>query len=210
MNTAKIDKGIRISPIYYQKDWNDLSLVNRDPPDWDVAIKIFEDRMEGRFLKQIELLDKNPNRKIGVFAGFAIMSLDCLFIETLEQFHKGKIRTGQGMDKKAFFDFFQRSSKFKMFFNTQAKATIFYQQIRCGLLHQAQTKRKSTIHIRNEEMLQWVNPQEIEEGLKIQRKLFHNEVVDIYNSYVDKLKDKKNLNLRKKFKRKMDFIVDQN
>jgi hypothetical protein len=189
---------------------NDLLLVNRDSPDWDIAIKIFKDRMEGRFLKHIELLNKNPNRKIGIFAGFAIMSLDCLFIETLEQFCKGKIRTGQGMDEKAFFDFFQRSPKFKMFFNTQTKAIIFYQQIRCGLLHQAQTKRKSTIHIRNEEMLQWVNPQKIEEGLKIQRILFHDEVVDIYNSYVHKLEDKRNLNLRRKLKRKMNFIVNQN
>jgi len=187
-----------------------LSIIDKDSPDWDIAIKIFEDRMEGRFLKQIEILDKNPNRDIGVFAGFAIMSLDCLFVETLEQFHKGKIRTGQGMDEKAFFDFFQRSSKFKLFFSTQAKAAIFYKQIRCGLLHQAQTKRKSTIHIRNEEMLRWVNPQEPEEGLKIQRKLFHKEVLDIYNSYVSKLKDKKNLNLRQQFKRKMDFIVGQN
>ena len=200
-------KGTRISPKYYQKDWNDLIFENKDSRDWDKAIKIFKDRMEGRFLNQIDVLNKNPNRKIGVFAGFAIMSLDCLFIETLEQFYKGKIRTGQGMDEKAFFNFFQRSSKFKSFFNTQTKATIFYQQIRCGLLHQAQTKKKSTIHIRNEKMLQWVNPQKIEEGLRIQRRFFHDEIVKIYNSYLDKLKEKKNLNFRRKFKRKMDFIA---
>ena len=169
----------------------------------------FQDRMEGRFLKQIDLLEGNPRRKIGVFAGFAIMSLDCLLIETLEQFHKGKIRTGQGMDEIAFFDFFQRSLKFRSFFDTQAKATVFYQQIRCGLLHQAQTKKKSTIHIRPGEMLQWVNPKSIDEGIKIQRKLFHDEVVEIYNSYVEKLKDRKQLNLKRKFKKKMDYIVCQ-
>jgi hypothetical protein len=99
--------------------------------------------------------------------------------------------------------------KFNRFFNTLGKTKIFYQQIRCGLLHQAQTKKKSTIHIKNEKMLQWVNPQKIGEGLKIQRRFFHNEVVKIYNSYVDKLKEKRNLNLRRKLKRKMDFIVDQ-
>ena len=76
-------------------------------------------------------------------------------------------------------------------------------------MHQAQTKKKSTIHIRNEKMLQWVDPKKIEEGLEIQRKLFHNEVVEIYNYYVKKLKEKRNLNLRKKLKRKMDFIVNQ-
>lgn len=202
-------RGIRISPNYYAKDWNDLTLERRDSPDWDTAIKIFEDRMEGRFLKQIDLLDNNPDRKTGVFAGFAIMAIDCLFIETLEQFHKGKIRTGQGMDNKAFFDFFQRSSKFKTFFDTEAKATVFYGHIRCGLLHQAQTKKKSTIHIRCEEMLQWVNPTQFDEGLKIQRRLFHEEVLGIYASYVEKLRDGKQLNLKRKLKRKMDSIVNQ-
>ena len=161
MNKKDTKKGIRISPKYYQKDWKDLRLVNKYSPDWDTAIKIFEDRMEGRFLKQIKILNRNPDRKIGEFSGFAIMSLDCLFIETLEQFYKGKIRTGQGMDVKAFFSFFQRSSQFRDFFNTLSKAKIFYEQIRCGLLHQAQTKKKSTIHINNEKMLQWVNPQKI-------------------------------------------------
>jgi hypothetical protein len=186
-----------------------LVLETRDSPDWDFAIKIFEDRVEGRFLKQIDLLEKNPNRLIRVFAGFAIMSLDCLLIETLEQFYKGNIRTGAGMDEKAFFDFFQRSLKFKSFFDTQAKATVFYQQIRCGLLHQAQTKKKSTIHILPEEMLQWVNPKCLNEGIRIQRKLFHAEVVGIYTSYVDKLKDQKELNLKRKFRRKMNYIVNQ-
>jgi hypothetical protein len=209
MSAKNNSKGIKISPRYYQKDWDDLVLETRDSPDWDIAIKIFEDRMEGRFLKQIEILDKNPDRKIGVFAGFAIMALDCLFIETLEQFFKGKIRTGQGMDEKAFFDFFQRSSKFKAFFNTQAKATIFYQQVRCGLLHQAQTKRKTTIHIRPEGMLQWVDPKCLGQGVMIQRRLFHAEVVGIYTSYVEKLKDKKQLNLKRKLKRKIDSIVSQ-
>lgn len=56
MNISK-KKGIRISPKYCQKDWKNLSLLNRDSPDWNIAIKIFEDRMEGRFLKQIDLLD---------------------------------------------------------------------------------------------------------------------------------------------------------
>jgi hypothetical protein len=202
-------KGIKISPKYYQKDWNDLQLQTRNSPDWITAIKIFEDRIGGRFLKQIDLLDKNPKRNIGVFAGFAIMALDCLLIETLEQFYKGKLRTGQGMDEKVFFDFFQRSSNFNSFFNTQAKATIFYRQIRCGLLHQAQTKKRSTIHIRSEKMLQWVNPECPADGIKIQRRLFHKEVVEIYTSYINKLKHINQLNLKRKFRRKMNHVVNQ-
>jgi hypothetical protein len=200
-------KVIKISPKYYQEDWSNLILANKNSTDWDTAIDIFKDRMEGRFIKQIEILDKNPDRKIGVFAGFAIMSLECLFIETLEQFYNGNIRTGQGMDVDAFYNFFQRSSKFSSFFNTKKKAKIFYEQIRCGLLHQAQTKRKSTIDIKGKEMLQWVNRKNLNEGINIQRRLFHDEVYTIYKSYLKELKN--NLNLKRKLKRKMNHIVNQ-
>lgn len=205
------DRGIRISPKYYQKDWRNLKLNENTREDWNTAIKIFMDRIEGRFLEQIKLLDENPKRKIGVFAGFAIMSLDCLLIETLEQFYKGKVRTGQGMNEKAFFNFFQRSDEFKSFFETQAKAKIFYQQIRCGLLHQAQTKKKSIIHIKNgKSMLEWIDEDNINEGIKIQRRLFHKEVVKIYEAYVEKISSERDLNFKKKFQKKMNYIVNQN
>ncbi|MCL6221005.1 hypothetical protein [Zunongwangia pacifica] len=203
------DKGIKISPKYYKSDWDKLSL-NGLNSDWNKAVDIFDDRMKGRFFKQIELLDKNPNRKVGIFAGFAIMALSCLLIETIEQFINGRIRTGQGMDEKAFYDFFQRSPDFSDFFNTQEKADIFYRQIRCGLLHQAQTKRESTIHIKSEKMLQWVDPNDIQKGIKIQRQKFHNEVLKIYENYCFDLRDSRNLNLKNKFKRKMEHIINQN
>ncbi len=203
-------KGVQISPIYFKEDWDRLDLKNNVQEDWDTAVKIFKDRIEGKYLEQIKLLDGNRNRDIGVFAGFAIMSLDCLLIETLEQFYKGKIRTGQGMDEKAFFDFFQRSNKFKAFFNNLEKATVFYSHIRCGLLHQAQTKKKSTIHIKSgKPMLEWVDDKKIEEGMEIERRLFHEEVVEIYKKYVEKISNPNDLNFRRKFKKKMDFIVNQ-
>ena len=203
------DKGIKISPKYYKSDWDELSL-NGLNSDWNKAVDIFDDRMKGRFFKQIELLDNNPNREIGIFAGFSIMSLNCLLIETMEQFINGRIRTGQGMDEKAFFDFFQRSTEFSKFFDTQGKARIFYQQIRCGLLHQAQTKRESTIHIKSEKMLQWVDPSDIGKGIRVQRKKFHKEILKIYEDYCDDLRDMRNLNLKNKFKRKMEYIINQN
>lgn len=201
-------KGIQISPKYYKSDWEKLSLEGKSS-DWKKAVEIFDDRMKGRFFDQIDLLNNNPNRDIGIFAGFAIISLDCLLIETIEQFISGRIRTGQGMDEKSFFDFFQRSTIFKEFFNTQTKATIFYRQIRCGLLHQAQTKGKSTIHIRKEPPLQWVDPNDFRKGIRIQRKKFHKEILNIYESYCEQLNDDKNLNIKRKFKKKMEHIIKQ-
>ncbi len=184
------NKGIKISPKFYQKDWRDLKLNSNIDEDWNKAIEIFKDRMEGRFIKQIEVLDRNPNREIGLYAGFSIMPLICLFIETLEQFWTGNIETkryGQqnkcrflpkwinnkskpaiANDAKAFYSFFQRNTEFANFFDTEEKADVFYRKIRCGLLHQGQTKGKSLIHIRNTEpMLQWINSYDYNEGISI-------------------------------------------
>ena len=67
----------------------------KDSPGWKTAIDIFEDRVEGRFLKQIEILAGKNDGKIREFSGFAIIALDCLLIETLRQFYRGSKRTGK-------------------------------------------------------------------------------------------------------------------
>jgi len=167
------DKGIQISPEFYAKDWNDLDLSRNNLEDWNTAIKIFKDRIEGRYFEQIKALDRNEERKIRVFSGFAIMSLACLLIETLEQFWTGNIETSRNSiisskqnwlyrlffketekisnDAMAFYSFFQRSDEFRKFFYTEERANVFYTKFRCGLLHQGQTKGKSLIHIRKGE-----------------------------------------------------------
>ena len=72
------NNGIKISPEFYQKNWTDLDLSRNCMVNWNKAIEIFEDRINGRYLKQIEALDKNEDLKIRTFSGFAIMSLACL------------------------------------------------------------------------------------------------------------------------------------
>lgn len=221
-------KGIKISPNYYQKDWRELNLESNDKDAWAKAIEIFKDRIDGRYLKQIAVLDTNPDKSIGLFSGFAIMSLACLLIETLEQFWNGNIETSRKSktsskkenmnnlpnditcDSLAFYSFFQRSETLKVFFDTPEKADIFYTQIRCGLLHQGQTKRKSLIHIRSDEpMLKWINPDDIKEGLSINRRKLVNEIISLYNKYI-KILENSNLNFKTKvFKKKMKYIVDQ-
>lgn len=210
--------GIKISPNFYQKDWQDLSL-DKNSNDWDTAIEIFKDRIEGRYFKQIDVLDNNPNRKIGLFSGFVIMSITCLLIETLEQFWTGNVQssrkkkheTDTSSDSKVFFSLFQRSDKLGAFFDTEEKANVFYTKIRCGLLHQGQTKGKSLIHIRNSEpMLKWINEKDIYEGLSINRRKFLKEIKIVYESYLTELEKPHNLNFRKKtLLKKMDYIVNQ-
>lgn len=225
------DKGIKISPNFYQKDWNDLNLSGNSIYDWNKAIAIFEDRMNGRYFKQIEALDTNKDISIKNFSGFAILSLSCLLIETLEQFWNGNFTTKKLQNKRkeswfknlfcknrnisndamAFHSFFQRSVELKKFFDTPEKSNVFYTKIRCGLLHQGQTKGKSLIHIRkNEPILKWINENDLEEGISIQRRLFINEIVKVYEDYLKELRNPNSLNFRRKtLAKKMKFIVDQ-
>lgn len=206
MNTGSL----KISPKYSKADWDELNLTSYASNDWHTAVTIFEDRMNGRFFNQIRLLENNEDREVGIFAGFAIMALDCLLIETLEQFINGRIRTGQGMDADAFYNFFQRSALFAIFFDSLPKAIIFYEQIRCGLLHQAQTKKRSTIHIKNSsKILEWIDDTKHREGISIHRKLFHQEVVQIFKEYCEQLRNPKSMGPRAKFKKKMNHIVSQ-
>jgi hypothetical protein len=95
MKKATPERGIKISPRFYQQDWRELDLSKNNPSQWNKAIEIFKGRIEGRYFKQIKILDKNPDRVIGLFSGFAILSLACLLIETLEQFWTGNIATSR-------------------------------------------------------------------------------------------------------------------
>jgi hypothetical protein len=200
---------LRISPKYTKADWDNLDL-NYGSNDWNTAVDIFEDRMNGRFFNQIKILENNNDGNSALFAGFAIIALDCMLIETLEQFIKGRIRTGQGMDANAFYDFFQRSVKFAAFFDNMPKAKIFYQQIRCGLLHQAQTKKKSIIHIKNSSnLLEWIDSTKHDDGISINRKLFHREIIEVFQDYCLQLRAPKSMRLKANFRRKMNYIVSQ-
>jgi len=228
------DKGIKISPKYYQNDWRKLNLNSDIQKDWEQAIVIFKDRMEGRYIKQIEVLDKNGNREIGLYSGYAIMSLICLFIETIEQFCNGNIKNTQNYpsakclffphllgkrkeknqisnDAVTFWNFFQRSPELKKFFHNQEAANVFYKSFRCGLLHSGQTKGKSLIHIRKDEpILRWIDKNNINNGISIHRRLFFDEVLKVYNNFIEDLEKPHNLNFRKKtLMKKMNFIVEQ-
>jgi hypothetical protein len=233
MKNPTIDKGIKISPTFFQKDWTDLDLSKNNMENWNKAIEIFRDRIEGRYFKQIEVLDQNADRTIGLFSGFAIMSLTCLLIETIEQFWTGNIETSRkrqtgkkgnclarilsssknevSNDALAFFSFFQRSDQLKSFFDTAEKANVFYTKIRCGLLHQGQTKGKSLIHIRGAcPMLMWVDENEISQGLIIQRRSFVKEVRVVFEKYISELENPNNLNFRRQtLEKKMKYIVQQ-
>jgi hypothetical protein len=68
--------------------------------------------------------------------GFALMAISCLLIEALESFHNGWPDT-QGKGEKAFSGFFARHKEFGL---TDEDSKKFYSCVRCGILHQGETK----------------------------------------------------------------------
>lgn len=125
---------ISISPEYRKSDWQAACAGG----EWDKMVEIFRDRIESRFLKPIRLIAEHHD--IREFSGFSTLALDCLIIETLNQFYSGLDET-EGVHDKAFWNFFKSSEFFKNHFSRK-KAFTFYSHYRCGILHQAQ-RRKS-------------------------------------------------------------------
>ena len=154
---------MRISPKYRVRHWVGLDLQTEE--GWKKGIDIFEDRMRGRFLDMVRRIERAD------FAGFAILALDCLLAETLQQFKDGLAESPSGKGaNEAFFVRFLTHSRFRRFFD-RAKAGMFYKQIRCGILHQAEVKENSRVVIDSNTPL--AQTTQNGRGLVINRRLFH-------------------------------------
>jgi len=204
------NENIYISPHYRKEDWRKLDLTKAENPDWKVAVEIFLDRINGRFLVPIDRMINYPEWEVSEFSGFVVIAIDCLLIETLNQFHRGENETS-GDHSKAFWEFFKRSKFFKEEFNIRRKAEIFYGHFRCGLLHQAQTKQLSRIRIDMPNMVQESREGDLPSGLIIDRNRFHQALLSEIDDYANRLKSplgESDFALRRKFLDKMSFIVD--
>jgi len=200
---------MKISPNYENTHWNNLNLDASYCEDWIKGADIVKDRIHGRYLAQIETLEKNLDPKILEFSGFLIMAVDCMVIETLNQFYLGIADTNEaykGKNKESFRDFFKGSQFFNNYFDDDY-SFCFYDHVRNGLLHQAQTKKRTLIRIGETEMVKKV-ANNIEVGIIIDRGKFHKALVDEFNCYIQKLKtdDTKYDGLRNKCIDKMKTI----
>lgn len=189
---------MKISKNYSTEDWIKLKFDNEH--DWKEASKIFYDRLHSRFLKPIEMIEDYES------SGFAIMALDCLLIETYQQFLEGKKDSSNGGSKKCFKRFF-RDSSFKEDFE-EKMADMFYDHVRCGIFHQAETK--SNTKIRTTSNLPIVKYTNNKDGLIINRRKFHKKFILIIESYIEDLKNPSKEDLREKFRDKMNLICRNN
>jgi hypothetical protein len=183
-------------------DWQEA----HDKAKWPTMIQIFEDRINHRYLDAVEILRKTDTDNSAPRFGFAIMALDSLLIETLAQFYKGKRRSPGGGKNGPFYSRFlyEGSFVFSKHFN-KPSAYLFWDTIRCGILHQGETKASSKIKKTG------CKPFEnIGDGLIIYRDKFHDKLMlKEFSEYVTCLKTGANSDYRTLFIQKMNYICGE-
>lgn len=103
-------------------------IASKDESSKSNLIRLIDHRFTNRYLKH---LDPTIND-----SGFFKMAICCLMIETMESFKQGEKNT-KGKSKQMFIDFFETEEAF--FPEFKDVSIDFYNNIRCGILHQAET-----------------------------------------------------------------------
>jgi len=109
-----------------------------------LATLIYE-RLYRRYLKPFEYDDAKYTSEHK--NGFAIMASCCLLIETYVSFTEKKYRRTKGKGKDCFEHFFKNEPRFSEI-DRNSLAEDFYTNVRCGILHNAETRAGWTINRR--------------------------------------------------------------
>lgn len=185
-----------ISPRFTREAFIDIHLsVTSDTEDWDWALRILDDRIIGRYLNPIFSLMENINQN-----GFAIMALNCFLVETFYQFERGIYETEPGKNRIRYVEFLDRAMP--GVFPSKKSREKFYTDIRCGILHSAQTKNGSQLTFDKPYVVKMFGHNQI----SIDVEGFTKKLVDYYELYLDQLRNPENILLRLAFINKMSLI----
>jgi hypothetical protein len=187
------NSALRISPLYTSDDWQALN--QQSPSDWPVAVTIVRDRLYGRFLSFADrcLLDD--------YSGFVVLAIDCLLVETIQQFIEGKKRSKKSGEV---FGRFLERRPFQPYFGNETVRNAFYYDIRCGLLHQAEAKNKWLVLRNQDELLKTV----AEDGYIIDVEQFHAALKESLEDYLTQLCKPENAEARANLWKKMGYICN--
>lgn len=192
---------MEIAPDFTDSDWKRLTFTSER--DWIRAVAALRRRLEERFVK--------PARSLLRFSrsGFAVLALDSLLVETLQQFREGVaetpyvIRNGRRvLASEEYFKAFLTSRYFGPGFDHQT-ATLFYRTVRCGILHQAEVKESSLV--RRDRPLVSLSPDR--KGVVVNPELFHRRVEAALRNYLVDLRRQTEVDLRRRFHDKMNHIA---
>jgi hypothetical protein len=180
---------------------------NYEEVTWEPLIDFFWNRYNKRYFNPIKVLQDHYDFDIRNNCGFLIATIDCILIETLEQYYSGEDES-TGKNHDPFYCFFKRSEAFKNVIKSDKDAGRFAGLVRNGLLHQSKTKKASVINKRRSTpIIGWINSSDKSKGFEINRDLFHSNVVCEYHKLIENLKIPENNDLRVKFKSKILTLI---
>lgn len=177
--------------------------------NWDSAYELMDTRITTRFINPIKLILKAQwNRG----EGFSAVALQCILIEFLEALYQGKVYTTSknprpfeyNSSKSLFCKFLTEHKPFSDYFKTKDNAEGFFDNIRCGLLHEAATKEASRINnAPTHTKIVWFEKDD-PRNMRIYRENFFEGILQFIDSYKAELLN--NDELKVNFIRKMDDI----
>lgn len=194
---------------------------------WENVISLFKKRIDDFYLTPIESILK-PNSREG--EGFAIVTLQCVLIETFAAFKLGKVYNYRGRKTNLSFEYSSSSEFFVEFLlsedifknhfftidvngekteNQPFNAKEFYERVRCALMHEARTKEDWRITANPKRT---VNNNFIGKDVNdkvIHRTILHKKLKDYFNTdYISSLRERtdKGNRLRRFLGRKLDHL----
>lgn len=179
---------MRLSPRFCVADWNALEFAAEE--DWQKAVDIVEDRIEGRFVRWIDRLIGSE------FAGFACLSLDCLLIETLYGFQNGAATR----NTPAVYKSMLTAAPFSF---DDALAEAFYDCVRNGIIHDTETRRGWLIRMTPQTR---VIEKDSDGNHSVNRTMFHEAVKAAFTGWIAKVRAGDPV-LRDKMRQRMDEII---
>jgi hypothetical protein len=189
---------MKIAGNFRANEWSAIRtrLNANDPAAWCEAVTLLRGRIGDRYLKHAgELLNHQ-------YSGFAILAIDCAIVEALEQFRKGVPRTPHRKSDEFFRDFFL-TTQFKQFFTAET-SQLFYETVRCGILHQAESNADTLVKKSTAAFV--VKKTSSGKGIVINAKRFHEILEAVFEDYITKLLTG-DTPLRKAFIQKMNYIT---
>ena len=156
------------------------SLLVNDAAAWKEVIAAIVRRIEERYLapiRDLERHDDEPLRQRPTRAGFAIVALDCLLIDTIQSFREGRSETAEISSSRSFEEFLSAPA-FSDFSNKDRGS--FFQNVRNALLHNGETRSNWKIRISTTGIVTREGSTRL-----LNRKLFHAAVLAEWKAFCD-------------------------
>jgi hypothetical protein len=169
---------------------------------WDKLLKAVARRIDERFLEPIKQLERFDDEDDLPFRpGFSILAIDCLLIDTIQSFRKGRVRTGEGSPAHSFKTFL-KSPPFADDFKSDDRSD-FFDNVRNAIFHNGETRKDWKIRIDTSLMLE-KNP--AKHTKTVNRRLFHQAVVIEWHQFLGDVRSGKG-DSRELFLRRMDALA---